>query len=76
MAEGWTVAEAREQLAQTGLPVDRLAEIIQALPGLQRIGEKPSGPRGGRGAAVYDMYEIQLLHAALARWLIARAESG
>jgi hypothetical protein len=69
MADGWTVVEAREQFARTGLPVDGLDQIIRALPGFTRIGETRSGERGGRGHALYDIGELQLLHGALARWL-------
>ena len=71
MAEGWTVDEAREQFAQAGVPVDGLARIIRALPGFQRIGETPSGEHGGRGHALYDIGQLQRLHAALAPWLTA-----
>lgn len=68
-AHGWTISEAREELAKTGIPIDGLARIIRALPGFQRIGEAPSGEHGGRGHALYDIGQIQLLHAALAPWL-------
>ena len=67
---GWTVAEAREEFASTGLPIDGLDRIIRALPGFRRIGEKPSGERGGRGPAVYDIGQLQQLHGRLAEWLI------
>ena len=69
--DGWTVAEASGQFACTGLPIaDRhLRMIIRALPGFQRLGEKKSGERGGRGEAVYDIGQLQLLHRALAPWL-------
>ena len=73
MAEGWTVDEAREQFAQAGVPVDGLARIIRALPGFQRIGETPSGEQGGRGHALYEIAQLQRLHAALAPWLTAEA---
>jgi hypothetical protein len=68
-ADGWTVAEAREKFAETGLPCDGIGEIIRALPGFQRIGETRPGEKGGRGHAVYSIGELQLLHTALARWL-------
>lgn len=76
MAEEWTLARAREELARTGLPVDRLDKIIQALPGFRRIGEGPSGERGGRGLALYDSGQLRKLHAALAPWLTARPDPG
>jgi hypothetical protein len=73
MAEGWTVAEAVEQFAQAGVPFDGLDRVIRALPGFRRIGEvrKPPGSMGGRGPAVYDIAQLQRLHAALAPWLTA-----
>jgi hypothetical protein len=72
MAEGWTVAEAVEQFAGTGVPMDGLARIIRALPGFQRIGEKkkPPGSKGGRGDAVYSIADLQRLHSKLAEWLV------
>jgi hypothetical protein len=75
-AHGWTVQEAVEEFARTGLPVDGLARIIRALPGFQRIGEvrKPPGSKGGRGDAIYDIGQLQRLHAALAPWLIVQDE--
>jgi hypothetical protein len=70
-ADGWTVTEAREQFARTGLPVDGLDQIIRALPGFTRIGETRSGERGGRGHALYEIKELQILHGFLAShgWL-------
>jgi hypothetical protein len=72
MVEGWTIAEAREQFAQAGVPFDGLARVIQVLPGFQRTGEKkkPPGSKGGRGELVYDIGDLQQLHAVLARWLV------
>lgn len=69
---GWTVDEAREQFQQAGMPVDGLARIIRALPGFRRIGETQSGEHGGRGHALYEIGELQRLHAALAPWLVAQ----
>jgi hypothetical protein len=70
-AHGWTVSEARDEFAKAGMPVDGLARIIRALPGFRRIGETPSGEHGGRGHALYEIGELQRLHAALSPWLIA-----
>ena len=69
---GWTVKDACEQFAGTGVPFDGLAWVIRALPGFQRIGEvrKPPGSMGGRGPAVYDIAQLQRLHSRLAEWLI------
>jgi hypothetical protein len=71
-ADGWTVDEAREQFAMTGIPMDHLDRIIRALPGFRRVGEvrKPPGSMGGRGPAVYDIADLQRLHSKLAEWLI------
>jgi hypothetical protein len=71
-ADGWTVDEAREQFAKTGIPFDSLGKIISLLPGFQRIGEKrkPPGSKGGRGEAVYDLAMLQQLHGRLAEWLV------
>jgi hypothetical protein len=68
-APGWTVSEAVAKYAETGLPMDGLDQIIRALPGFTRIGETRSGKKGGRGQALYEIKELQLLHGALARWL-------
>jgi hypothetical protein len=72
MAEGWTVREAVAEFAKTGVPMDGLDRIIRALPGFQRIGEvrKPPGSQGGRGAALYDIAQLQQLHGRLAEWLV------
>ena len=69
---GWTVKDAREQFAGTGVPFDGLAWVIRALPYFQRIGEKkkPPGSQGGRGDAVYSIAELQRLHSKLAEWLV------
>jgi hypothetical protein len=71
-ADGWTVDEAREQFARTGVPFDGLDRVIRALPGFVRIGEvrKPPGSMGGRGPAVYEIADLQRLHSKLAEWLI------
>ena len=69
--DGWTITEASEDFARTGLPIParQLAMIIRALPGFHRIGKKPSGPLGGQGEALYEIGQLQRLHAALSPWL-------
>ena len=69
MADGWTINEARQQFAETGLPIQHLDRIIRALPGLTPCGETRSGQRGGRGHYLYPIGELQRLHSALAPWL-------
>jgi hypothetical protein len=71
MAEAWTVSEARTEFAKTGIPIDGLDRIIRALPGFRPIGEvrKPPGSQGGRGDRLYEIGQLQRLHAALAPWL-------
>jgi hypothetical protein len=72
-ADGWTIAEACEQFAAAGMPVDeaRFRLAVTRVARLQRVGETPSGEKGGRGQFLYPIGELQLLHAALVRWLTA-----
>jgi hypothetical protein len=74
-ADGWTVDEALAEFARQGMPVDpdrfRAAVRVAKLP---RTGEKPSGERGGRGHAMYDIAALQRLHAALSPWLAVKIE--
>lgn len=64
----WTIGEALAQFAQQGMPVDpaRFRLAVRAAR-LHPAGRRPSGPRGGRGEAVYPIGELQRLHDAL--WL-------
>jgi hypothetical protein len=68
---GWTIAMALEQFAEAGMPVDpeRFGIAVTRVARLPRIGEAPKGPLGGRGYFLYEIGELQLLHAALVRWL-------
>lgn len=77
-AGGWTVAMASAQFAETGIPFEErnLRAVIRHLPGFQRIGEMRAPPddgidHGGRGHPLYDIADLQQLHAFLARkgWL-------
>jgi hypothetical protein len=56
-AHGWTISEACQEFEAAGMPVDprRFRIIVRNLPGLQRIGEAPSGERGGRGDFLYEI---------------------
>ena len=70
-AHGWTIAEAVEQFAMAGMPVDedRFRIAVTRVARIKRAGEAPKGPLGGRGHATYPIGELQRLHAALAPWL-------
>ena len=74
MSDGWTIAEALGQFAAAGMPVheDRWRMAVTRVARLPRIGETPSGEHGGRGYVLYEIGELQLLHAALARWIVVR----
>lgn len=75
MADCWTIAEACEEFAKQGVPVDvrRFRLAVTRVARIPRAGEAPSGERGGRGQFLYPIGELQKLHAALAPWL---AEQG
>jgi hypothetical protein len=68
---GWTIAEACAEFQRAGMPVEerRLRAIIRNLPGLNPVGKTPSGPNGGRGHPLYEIGQLQRLHAALAPWM-------
>jgi hypothetical protein len=67
---GWTISEACAEFERAGLPVDpaRFRMAIRAVQ-LKPVGETTSGGRGGRGHALYEIGQLQRLHAALAPWL-------
>jgi aromatic ring-cleaving dioxygenase len=73
-AIGWTVGEACAEFERAGMPVEerRLRAIIRNLPGFNPVGETKSGPIGGRGHPLYEIAQLQRLHAALAPWLTVR----
>lgn len=75
---GWTISEACAEFERAGLPVDpkRLRAIIRNLPGLTPVGETPSGQLGGRGHPLYEIGQLQRLHAALAPWFTTRESDG
>ncbi len=76
-ADGWTITDASAQFGETGIPFEErhLRGVIRYLPGFCRIGEKrkPAGSKGGRGDPLYDIADLQQLHAFLAHkgWLTA-----
>jgi hypothetical protein len=63
---------ACEQFAEAGMPVDeaRFRIAVTRVARLPRAGEMPAGEKGGRGYALYEIGELQRLHAALAPWLV------
>jgi hypothetical protein len=67
---GWTLSEACAEFERAGLPVDpaQFRIAIRAVR-LKAVGETASGQRGGRGQLLYDIGQLQRLHAALAPWL-------
>ena len=70
-ADGWTIPMACEQFELQGMPVDeaRFRIAVTRVARLARTGEMKSGERGGRGQALYDIGQLQRLHAALSPWL-------
>lgn len=67
----WTIAEAVEQFAAAGMPVDedRFRIAVTRVARIRRAGETASGAKGGRGHPLYPIEQLQRLHAALAPWL-------
>jgi hypothetical protein len=68
--EGWTVPDALAQFAAAGMPLDEtgfraVVRAARRLGTLQRTGSSPSGPKGGRGEARYDIARLQLMHKDL-----------
>ena len=71
---GWTIPEALAEFEKQGMPVDpaRFAMAVTRVARIRRVGEGPSGERGGRGQFLYPIGELQRLHSALAPWLVDR----
>ena len=72
MNEGWTVGESIAQFEDTGMPVEeyRFRKAIQAFR-IRPVGEKrppEDEDQGGRGHALYDIADMQALHADFIRW--------
>lgn len=72
MTDGWTVDEAVAEFAAAGMPVDpaRFRLAVTRVARIPRVGETPSGNKGGRGHLLYPIGELQRLHAALSPWLV------
>jgi len=71
-ADGWTIAEAVAEFAEAGMPVDeaRFRIAVTRMARLQRTGEtrQPPGSKGGRGQALYEIWQLQQLHKDVAKW--------
>ena len=71
----WTIAEAVEQFAAAGMPVDeaRFRIAVTRMARLKRAGEtrQPPGSKGGRGHPLYEIGDLQRLHADVAKWIPA-----
>ena len=65
-ADGWTIDEALAEFERQGMPVDpvRFRAVVRVAR-IPRTGETSSGERGGRGHAMYQIGDLQRLHAAL-----------
>src|SRR4029077_9021214 len=72
-ADGWTIPMAVAKFAEQGMPVDeaRFRIAVTRVARIPRAGEMPSGRKGGRGQTVYEIAQLQRLHAALSPWLTA-----
>jgi hypothetical protein len=73
-AHGWTVSDALGQFDAAGMPVDRagfraVVRAARRTGNLKPLGETKSGEHGGRGQIVYEIGQLQQMHAALVRWL-------
>jgi len=68
----WTVDDAVESIAETGIPITRrqLVRLIDILD-IRPVGKR-QGARG-RPALTYCIGELQRLHAAVAPWLLPSA---
>jgi cytochrome c556 len=79
-AHGWTIAEAVAEFERAGMPVDpaRFRIAVTRMARLKRVGEtrQPPGSKGGRGQARYEIWQLQLLHKDVAKWIPAPAEAG
>ena len=72
-ADGWTIPMAVAKFAEQGMPVDeaRFRIAVTRMARLRRVGEtrQPPGSKGGRGHPVYEIGQLQRLHADVAKWI-------
>ena len=72
-ADGWTIPMAVAKFAEQGMPVDeaRFRIAVTRMARLRRVGEtrQPPGSKGGRGHPVYQIGQLQRLHADVAKWI-------
>jgi hypothetical protein len=75
-ADGWTIPEACAEFERAGMPVDeaRFRIAVTRMARLRRIGEtrQPPGSKGGRGNSLYEIGDLQRLHADVAKWIPAQ----
>ena len=61
------------KFAEQGMPVDeaRFRIAVTRMARLKRVGEtrQPPGSKGGRGHPVYEIGDLQRLHADVAKWI-------
>jgi hypothetical protein len=71
-AAGWTIQEAVAEFERQGMPVDpaRFTMAVTRVARIPPVSETRSGPHGGRGRKLYDIGQLQRLHAALSPWLV------
>jgi hypothetical protein len=73
-AHGWTISDALGQFDAAGMPVDRagfraVVRAARRTGNLKPLGETKSGEHGGRGQILYEIGQLQQMHAALAPFL-------
>jgi hypothetical protein len=77
---GLTVPEALAQFAAAGMPLDETGfrAVVRAahrVGTLKRTGETPSGEKGGRGQAMYDITRLLQMHKDLVGHIPAQDEA-
>ena len=73
---GWTLAEACAEFERAGRPVDpyRFRLALRAFQ-ISPVARPAAGPQGGRGHPLYDIAQLQQLHAVFfAPWLTTTGE--
>jgi hypothetical protein len=73
-AHGWTISDAFEQFDAAGVPIDQagfraVVRAARRTGNLKPLGETKSGEHGGRGQILYEIGQLQQMHAALTPFL-------
>lgn len=73
----WTINDACRYFEEAEMPIAawRLRLMIRAIS-LKPAGETRSGPKGGRGEAMYDAGTLQRLHAKMMPFLAEHQPNG